>query len=107
MNEATSEVDVESEQFIRAALEQLFRDRTTFYHRPPSCHRRKCRPEVVLDKGEIVDQGTHRKLFERCSLYRDLCETQFLNNLSRKRRRASQRRKPRHKEQTVRMSAQA
>ena len=75
------EVDVESEQFIRAALEQLFRDRTTFIiaHRLATVVNADL--IVVLDKGEIIDQGTHQKLFERCSLYRDLCETQFLSNL--------------------------
>lgn len=80
LDEATSEVDVESEQFIRAALEQLFRDRTTFIiaHRLATVVNADL--IVVLDKGEILDQGTHRELFERCSLYRDLCETQFLNN---------------------------
>lgn len=76
---ATSEVDVESEQFIRAALEQLSRDRTTFIiaHRLATVVNADV---MVLDKGEIIDQGTHQELFERCSLYRDLCETQFLSN---------------------------
>ncbi|HSE17196.1 MAG TPA: ABC transporter ATP-binding protein [Pyrinomonadaceae bacterium] len=80
LDEATSEVDVESEQFIRAALEQLFRDRTTFIiaHRLATVVNADL--IVVLDKGEIIDQGTHQELFERCSLYRDLCETQFLSN---------------------------
>ena len=80
LDEATSEVDVESEQFIRAALEQLFCDRTTFIiaHRLATVVNADL--IVVLDKGEIVDQGTHQELFERCSLYRDLCETQFINN---------------------------
>lgn len=80
LDEATSEVDVESEQFIRAALEQLFRDCTTFIiaHRLATVVNADL--IVVLDKGEIVDQGTHQELFGRCSLYRDLCETQFINN---------------------------
>ena len=80
LDEATSEVDVESEQFIRAALERLSRDRTTFIiaHRLATVVNADL--IVVLDKGEIVDQGTHQELFERCSLYRDLCVTQFLTN---------------------------
>ena len=80
LDEATSEVDVESEQFIRAALEELFRDRTTFIiaHRLGTVVNADL--IVVLDKGEIIDQGTHQELFERCCLYRDLCETQFLRN---------------------------
>ena len=80
LDEATSEVDVESEQFIRTALEQLFRDRTTFIiaHRLATVVNADL--IVVLDKGEILDQGTHQELFGRCSLYRDLCETQFINN---------------------------
>lgn len=80
LDEATSEVDVESEQFIRAAFEQLFRNRTTFIiaHRLATVVNADL--IVVLDKGEILDRGTHQELFERCSLYRDLCVTQFLNN---------------------------
>ena len=71
---------MESEQFIRVALEQLFRDRMTFIiaHRLATVVNANL--IVVLDKGEIIDQGTHQELFERCSLHRDLCETHFLSN---------------------------
>ena len=31
---------------------------------------------VVMDDGEIVDQGTHSELLERCSLYREIAESQ-------------------------------
>jgi subfamily B ATP-binding cassette protein MsbA len=80
LDEATSEVDVESEKFIRAALEQLFCDRTTFIiaHRLATVV--NADRVVVLDKGTILDQGTHQELFERCLLYRDLCVTQFLSS---------------------------
>lgn len=36
---------------------------------------------VVLDKGEIVDQGTHFELLDRCPLYRDLCAKQMLRDI--------------------------
>jgi ATP-binding cassette, subfamily B, bacterial MsbA len=79
LDEATSEVDVESEKLIRAALEQLFRHRTTFIiaHRLATVV--NADRIVVLDKGTVIDQGTHQDLYRRCALYRDLCETQFLS----------------------------
>lgn len=81
LDEATSEVDVESELFIRAALGRLFRERTTFViaHRLATVV--NADKIVVLDKGEIVDQGTHYGLLDRCLLYRDLCEKQMLKDV--------------------------
>ncbi|MEK6302645.1 MAG: ABC transporter ATP-binding protein [Acidobacteriota bacterium] len=81
LDEATSEVDVESELFIRAALGRLFRERTTFViaHRLATVV--NADRIVVLDKGEIVDQGTHYDLLDRCLLYRDLCEKQMLKDV--------------------------
>lgn len=81
LDEATSEIDVESEKLIRAALERLSGDRTTFIiaHRLATVV--NADRIVVLEKGMIVDQGTHQELVERCLLYRDLCETQLLSNL--------------------------
>lgn len=81
LDEATSEVDVESELLIRAALGRLFRERTTFViaHRLATVV--NADRIVVLDKGEIVDQGTHYGLLDRCLLYRDLCEKQMIKDV--------------------------
>ena len=32
---------------------------------------------IVMDKGTVLDQGSHYELLERCELYRELCEIQF------------------------------
>ncbi|MGH9760316.1 MAG: ABC transporter ATP-binding protein, partial [Blastocatellia bacterium] len=80
LDEATSEIDVESEKLIRFALERFARTHTTFIiaHRLATVV--NADRIVVLDKGKIVDQGAHHELLDRCLLYRDLCETQFLGN---------------------------
>jgi ABC-type multidrug transport system fused ATPase/permease subunit len=33
---------------------------------------------VVMDAGRVIDTGEHAALFERCAVYRTLCETQFM-----------------------------
>lgn len=77
-DEATSQIDSESELKIQTALRDLAKDRTTIIiaHRLSTiqfAHR-----IVVMDAGRILDQGTHAELLARCRLYRALCETQLL-----------------------------
>ncbi len=78
-DEATSQIDSESELKIQSALREFAKGRTTLIiaHRLSTiqfAHR-----IVVMDAGRILDSGTHKELFERCPLYRTLCETQFMN----------------------------
>ncbi len=77
-DEATSQIDSESELKIQEALREFARDRTTLIvaHRLSTIQ--FADRIVVMDDGKIIDTGSHRELFDRCSLYRTLCETQFV-----------------------------
>lgn len=77
LDEATSALDSESEALVQAALERLMVGRTTFViaHRLSTVqHADRI---VVLEGGEVVQQGTHTELLARGGLYRDLYERQF------------------------------
>jgi ABC-type multidrug transport system fused ATPase/permease subunit len=76
-DEATSQVDSESELKIQTALKEFAKGRTTLIiaHRLSTIQ--FASRIVVMDKGCIIDQGTHDELVERCKLYRVLCETQL------------------------------
>ena len=77
-DEATSQIDAESEQKIQTALEGFSSGRTTFViaHRLSTI--RFAHRIVVLDKGRVVDTGKHDELLDRCPLYEILCRTQLV-----------------------------
>lgn len=77
-DEATSQIDAESELKIQQALQAFAKDRTTLIiaHRLSTIQ--FADRIVVMSAGRIIDIGTHRELFERCDVYRTLCETQFV-----------------------------
>ncbi len=77
-DEATSQVDSESELNIQQAVRDFATDRTTIIiaHRLSTIQ--FADRIVVMDAGRIVDVGPHSALFDRCTLYRGLCETQFV-----------------------------
>ena len=78
-DEATSQIDTESEQKIQAALEEFARGRTTLIiaHRLSTI--RFAERIIVMDAGRVLDSGSHDQLYERCTLYRKLCDTQFMD----------------------------
>ncbi len=72
LDEATSALDPESEALINANLQRMARGRTMLIvsHRLSSLV--DCDQILVLDGGQVVDLGPHRKLVERCPVYRHL-----------------------------------
>ncbi len=76
-DEATSNIDTETEVKIREALDCLTRGRTTFIiaHRLSTLHH--VDRIVVVDHGQIVEQGLHEELLMKGGLYAGLYEAQF------------------------------
>lgn len=76
-DEATSNIDTETEVKIREALDCLTRGRTTFIiaHRLSTLHH--VDRIVVVDQGRIVEQGLHEELLMKGGLYAGLYEAQF------------------------------
>jgi ATP-binding cassette subfamily B protein len=77
LDEATSALDANSERMVQAALETAMKGRTTLViaHRLATVQRADC--IWVLDKGQLVEQGTHSELIERGGLYASLAALQF------------------------------
>jgi subfamily B ATP-binding cassette protein MsbA len=69
LDEATSSLDTESERLVQEALERLMEGRTTFVvaHRLTTVQRAD--RILVLDKGRLIEAGTHAELLERKGLY--------------------------------------
>jgi ATP-binding cassette subfamily B multidrug efflux pump len=77
LDEATSSVDTRTEVLIQQAMENLMRDRTSFIiaHRLSTI--RNADWILVIDEGDIVEQGTHNQLLEKNGFYADLYNSQF------------------------------
>ena len=77
LDEATSNVDTRTEQHIQAAMRTLMKDKTCFViaHRLSTI--RSADNILVLDKGRVVEQGTHESLMARQGFYYKLYQSQF------------------------------
>lgn len=77
MDEATANIDTETEILIQEALEKLMDGRTTIMvaHRLSTIQHADC--IMVIHKGRICERGTHRELLEQDGIYRKLYELQI------------------------------
>jgi ABC-type multidrug transport system fused ATPase/permease subunit len=80
LDEATSALDTVSERLVQAAIEELSRERTTLViaHRLSTVQ--KADQIAVLEKGCVVEVGTHKELLSKGGYYSRLYEMQFAEN---------------------------
>ncbi|MGJ5080906.1 ABC transporter ATP-binding protein/permease [Bradyrhizobium sp. HKCCYLS3013] len=77
LDEATSALDAESETLVQTALEGLMKDRTTLVIAHRLATVLSCDRILVMDRGRIVEQGTHTSLVAANGLYARLARLQF------------------------------
>ena len=77
LDEATSALDTKSEALVQNALERLSKNRTTLViaHRMSTII--AADQILVMDKGKIIESGTHEELHSSGGYYADLCRLQF------------------------------
>ena len=77
LDEATSQVDAESEHLIQRAVEQLMHERTTFVIAHRFSTILNADQIVVMDRGRIVGSGSHEELMRTSTVYKQLYERQL------------------------------
>jgi ATP-binding cassette subfamily B protein len=77
LDEATSALDAESERLVQGSIERLVEGRTTMVIAHRLATVRAADRIVVMDRGEIVEEGTHETLQARGGLYARLARLQF------------------------------
>ena len=81
LDDSTSSVDTQTEKLIQAALDNLMEGRTTFViaHRLSTV--RRADMILVMDKGRIVEQGTHDELLKLGGLYTEIHDLQLVDHV--------------------------
>ncbi len=76
LDEATSALDTESERLVQIALENMMKNRTSIViaHRLSTIQ--NADDIIVMQKGEIVEQGAHQELLAKNGMYKKLVEMQ-------------------------------
>ena len=77
LDEATSSLDSESERMVQLAFSNLMRNRTTLVMAHRLSTVQNADRIVVLDRGSIVESGSHEELLQRGGLYKRLHAMQF------------------------------
>jgi ATP-binding cassette, subfamily B, bacterial MsbA len=77
LDEATSALDTQSERLVQEAIDRLMQDRTVLVIAHRLATVRHADTIVVLEGGEVVEQGSHEELFRAGKLYRRLYDLQF------------------------------
>lgn len=82
LDEATSSVDSESEELIKQATDKLTQNRTSIIiaHRLSTVQ--KCDKIIVMEKGKILEMGSHQELLSKDGHYKKLFELQFKTEMS-------------------------
>jgi len=80
LDDSTSSVDTQTEKLIQAALDALMEGRTTFViaHRLSTV--RRADMILVMDKGQVVERGTHAELLARGGLYKEIHDLQLIDH---------------------------
>jgi ATP-binding cassette subfamily B protein len=80
LDDSTSSVDTQTEKLIQAALDNLMEGRTTFViaHRLSTV--RRADMILVMDKGQIVERGTHDDLLKAGGLYKEIHDLQLVDH---------------------------
>jgi len=80
LDDSTSSVDTQTEKLIQSALDALMEGRTTFViaHRLSTV--RRADMILVMDKGQIVERGTHKELLARGGLYKEIHDLQLVDH---------------------------
>lgn len=78
LDEATSSVDTRTELLIQHTMQELMQDRTSFViaHRLSTI--RDAELILVMNEGQIIEQGNHKQLLAKEGFYADLYQSQFL-----------------------------
>lgn len=77
LDEATSALDAQSEKVVQSALDKLSGGRTTLVIAHRLATIRNADKIIVMDRGRVVDEGTHDDLLARGGIYADLYRLQF------------------------------
>lgn len=79
LDEATSSIDTESEMLIQHAIDKLTENRTSIVIAHRLATIQKADRILVLDKGRIIEMGSHQELLKKNGQYKKLFELQFRN----------------------------
>ncbi len=77
LDEATASLDAESERLVQQAIDEASRDRTVVVIAHRLATVRRADRILVIEHGELVEQGTHNELMRDSGLYRRLAQLQF------------------------------
>ena len=77
LDDSTSSVDTETEHLIQNAITTLVKDRTTFVIAQRLSTVKRANKIVVLENGEIIEQGTHDELLKKGGIYTEIYNMQF------------------------------
>ncbi len=82
LDDSTSSVDVETETKIQSALEKLMKGRTSFVVAQRISTVLKADKIIVIDKGKIAAEGTHRELLRSSPIYQEIYSSQLGNGIN-------------------------